>query len=44
MQCWDSENQNWKRKGKHMFVYLKSLDNSENITLEFMNEVNYFTI
>ena len=44
MQCWDNENQNWKRKGKNMFVALKSLDNSKNVTLEFMNEVNYFTI
>jgi hypothetical protein len=36
---WDKDNQNWKRNNKNMVVALKSLDNSKNITLRFMNEV-----
>jgi hypothetical protein len=36
---WDKEKQNWKRHNKNMFVALKCLDNSKNVTLEFMNEV-----
>ena len=36
---WDSEDQNWKRKDQNMFVALKSLNNSENVTIEFINEV-----
>jgi hypothetical protein len=36
---WGDENQNWERYGKNMFVALKSLNNSKNITFEFMNEV-----
>ncbi len=36
---WDDENQSWVRYYKNMFVYLKILDNSENITLEFINKV-----
>jgi serine/threonine protein kinase len=36
---WDNENQNWKRNNSSMFVALKSLNNSENVTLEFINEV-----
>jgi hypothetical protein len=35
---WDNENQNWERNG-NMPVALKSLDNSRNVTFEFMNEV-----
>ncbi|PKY57263.1 hypothetical protein RhiirA4_478208 [Rhizophagus irregularis] len=35
---WDDENQNWKRKGQNKFVALKSLKNSKNVTLEFMND------
>jgi hypothetical protein len=31
--------QNWKRYNKNLPVALKSLNNSKNITLEFMNEV-----
>ncbi|PKY30247.1 kinase-like protein, partial [Rhizophagus irregularis] len=30
---WDNKNQNWKRYGSNMFVALKSLNNSENISL-----------
>ena len=35
----DGYNQSWRRKNQNMFVNLKSLNNSKNITLEFMNEV-----
>ncbi|GES85867.1 kinase-like domain-containing protein [Rhizophagus clarus] len=35
---WDDENQKWKRKGQNKFVALKSLNNSKNVTSEFMNE------
>jgi hypothetical protein len=41
---WSDYNQNWKRKYQNKFVALKSLNNSKNVTLEFMNEVNYFVI
>src|SRR6266536_1521450 len=36
---WDIENQNWKRYESNEFVALKSLNNSKNVTLEFLNEV-----
>ncbi|UZO01416.1 uncharacterized protein OCT59_012517 [Rhizophagus irregularis] len=36
---WDDENQNWKREDQNMFVALKSLNNSKNVTSEFMNEI-----
>jgi hypothetical protein len=36
---WDNKIQNWKRIDQNMFVALKCLNNSKNITLEFMNEV-----
>ena len=39
---WDNKNQNWERRDPHdphMFVALKSLNNSKNVTLEFLNEV-----
>ncbi|EXX62915.1 kinase-like domain-containing protein [Rhizophagus irregularis DAOM 181602=DAOM 197198] len=37
---WDTnENQNWKRFNSNEFVALKSLNNSENVTLEFINEI-----
>jgi hypothetical protein len=36
---WDNKNQNWKRYDQNMFVILKNLCNSENVTLEFINEV-----
>ena len=35
---WDNENQNWERY-PNKFVALKSLNNSKNVTLEFLNEV-----
>ncbi|GET02609.1 kinase-like domain-containing protein [Rhizophagus clarus] len=36
---WDDEKKNWMRKFQHKSVALKSLDNSRNITFEFMNEI-----
>src|SRR2546427_3814464 len=36
---WDIKNQNWKRPYPNKFVALKSLNNSKNVTLEFLNEV-----
>jgi hypothetical protein len=39
MLSWDSEKQNWIRKDQYKFVALKSLNNSKNVKLEFMNEV-----
>ncbi|RGB24795.1 kinase-like domain-containing protein [Rhizophagus diaphanus] len=36
---WGYYNKNWKRKDQDMVVALKSLDNSKNVTLEFMNEI-----
>ncbi|GES87494.1 kinase-like domain-containing protein [Rhizophagus clarus] len=35
----DDVNQNWKRKNQNMFVALKILHNSKNVTSEFMNEI-----
>ena len=39
---WDDINQNWQRLNPDMFVALKSLNNSKDVTLEFINEVNIF--
>ncbi|GBC05953.1 hypothetical protein RclHR1_06520009 [Rhizophagus clarus] len=39
MDEWDNENQNWKRKGQNMFVALKVLNDSKNVTSEFMDEI-----
>ena len=36
---WDNKYQNWKRRSQNKYVALKSLNNSKNVTLEFMNEV-----
>jgi hypothetical protein len=36
---WDNKNQNWIRRESNKFVVLKSLNNSKNVTLKFMNEV-----
>ena len=41
---WDDHNQDWERKDQNMVVALKSLNNSKNVTFEFMNEVNYSII
>ena len=39
MDEWDYKNKNWRRKNRNGFVFLKSLNNSKNVTLEFLNEV-----
>ncbi|GBC46639.2 kinase-like domain-containing protein [Rhizophagus irregularis DAOM 181602=DAOM 197198] len=36
---WDGNNQNWKRQNQNMDVELRILNNTTNITLEFMNKV-----
>src|SRR6266498_3214578 len=36
---WSDYNQNWKRNNQNMFVILKSLNNPNDITSEFINEV-----
>src|ERR1700729_4119445 len=36
---WDNENKNWHRPFSNRFVALKSLKNSKNVTIEFINEV-----
>ena len=36
---WDKKNQNWKRLNPNKPVALKSLNNSKNATLKFINEV-----
>jgi hypothetical protein len=36
---WNDYNQYWERRNKHMFVALKSLDNSKDVTLKFIDEV-----
>jgi hypothetical protein len=36
---WNDYNQNWKRKSCNMFVILKCLNNSKDITSKFMSEV-----
>ena len=38
IEYWDIKNQNWERDGSQV-VALKSLNNSKNVTLEFLNEV-----
>ena len=39
IEYWDNKNQNWYRTNKNMEVALKSLNNSKNVTTEFINEV-----
>ena len=44
---WDSENNQWKRYNRNEEGYpvaLKCLHNSQNITVEFLNEVRFFSI
>ncbi|PKC57919.1 kinase-like protein [Rhizophagus irregularis] len=41
MQHWDYEKCKWSRQDQNKFVALKSLDNSKNVTLEFMNEITW---
>ncbi|PKB93359.1 hypothetical protein RhiirA5_441500, partial [Rhizophagus irregularis] len=37
---WDSENQNWKREGRHMIVELKKLNDPKSIEQEAMDEMS----
>ena len=39
IEKWDIKNQNWKRFEPNKVVALKSLNNSKNVTFEFINEV-----
>jgi hypothetical protein len=39
IDVWNYENKDWERKNQNMIVYLKDLNDSKNITLEFMNKV-----
>ncbi|EXX53679.1 Ypk2p [Rhizophagus irregularis DAOM 197198w] len=39
IESWDNINKNWKRYDSNEFVALKSLNNSENVTSEFINEI-----
>src|SRR6266542_3250851 len=36
---WDNKLKNWERRDSNMCVALKSLNNSKNVTSEFLNEV-----
>jgi hypothetical protein len=38
---WDNKNQDWERLKPNIIIALKSLNNSINIKLEFINEVKY---
>uniref|UniRef100_U9TGP8 Protein kinase domain-containing protein n=1 Tax=Rhizophagus irregularis (strain DAOM 181602 / DAOM 197198 / MUCL 43194) TaxID=747089 RepID=U9TGP8_RHIID len=38
---WDDKYQNWSRNVQKMVLNIKSLNNSKEITIEFMNEVQY---
>ncbi|EXX62909.1 kinase-like domain-containing protein [Rhizophagus irregularis DAOM 181602=DAOM 197198] len=39
IDSWDDKNNNWRRCGSNEFVILKSLNNSENVTSKFINEI-----
>ena len=39
IEKWDNKIQNWKRLEPNKLVALKSLNNSQNVTSEFINEV-----
>ncbi|RIA87997.1 kinase-like domain-containing protein [Glomus cerebriforme] len=39
IEYWDNKNKNWTREFPDMDVALKSLNNSKNVTLEFINEI-----
>ncbi|EXX50811.1 Cdc15p [Rhizophagus irregularis DAOM 197198w] len=39
MNKWDINNQSWNRNNQNEFVALKSINDSKNVTLEFMNEI-----
>ena len=42
IEKWDNKNQNWVRGYPNKFVALKSLNNSKNVTLEYINKVKLF--
>ncbi|EXX67459.1 Tpk1p [Rhizophagus irregularis DAOM 197198w] len=39
IKSWDNINKNWERSLSNKYVALKSLNNSENVTSEFINEI-----
>ncbi|GBC27252.2 kinase-like domain-containing protein [Rhizophagus irregularis DAOM 181602=DAOM 197198] len=39
IQHWSDVNKNWRREGQNMRVFLKILNNSASITLEFINKI-----
>ncbi|GBB87314.1 hypothetical protein RclHR1_13740009 [Rhizophagus clarus] len=39
INCWDDDNQNWKRICQDMYVALKSLNDSKDITLKFIDGI-----
>ncbi|GES73321.1 kinase-like domain-containing protein [Rhizophagus clarus] len=39
LEFWNNYSKEWKRIGQKMFVNLKSLNNSKNLTLKFVNEI-----
>jgi hypothetical protein len=39
INCWDKKNRHWKRENQNTIVKFISLNNSENIALEFTNKV-----
>ncbi|GBC39501.1 kinase-like domain-containing protein [Rhizophagus irregularis DAOM 181602=DAOM 197198] len=41
---WDTSKNQWERHGRknNFFVALKSLNNSQNVTLEFINEITFY--
>ncbi|GES87493.1 kinase-like domain-containing protein [Rhizophagus clarus] len=39
---WDNECQNWKRKNQNMFVVLRSINNSINVTPEFIKKITKY--
>ena len=42
VKSWDSENEQWKRSENNYPIVLKCLNNSQDITGEFLKEVRYF--
>uniref|UniRef100_U9UH74 Protein kinase domain-containing protein n=1 Tax=Rhizophagus irregularis (strain DAOM 181602 / DAOM 197198 / MUCL 43194) TaxID=747089 RepID=U9UH74_RHIID len=42
MIYWNSKNKDWRRKVQNMAVALKSLNNTKNVTLEYMNEITLY--
>src|SRR6266542_5675507 len=44
IRYWDDESKNWRRVSSNKFVALKGLNNSKNVSSEFINEVLYVLI